>query len=106
MSTVQVEQTIYIITCLSFHAKQVKNHHPDHQFCNGTVIHMQKHARGGKESQPWRKWGVAYQEVHLSEEGLIDWDTLCAAVTPSKLPVWHILAQAQLLQAAARCRSS
>lgn len=47
-----------------------------------------------KQSQLWmhgslRKWGVTYQEVPFTEEGLIDWDALSPAVTPSKLPSWH-----------------
>ena len=44
-----------------------------------------------------KEWGVTYRELPLTEQGLIDWDALRTAVTPSKLPA-GICSLAELLQ--------
>lgn len=33
-----------------------------------------------------KEWRVTYRELPLTEQGLIDWDALRTAITPSKLP--------------------
>ena len=33
-----------------------------------------------------KEWGVTYQELSLTEQGLIDWDALRTAITPSEPP--------------------
>ena len=38
-----------------------------------------------------REWGVTYRELPLAEQGLIDWNALRTAITPSELPVLPIL---------------
>ena len=42
--------------------------------------------RGTSGHGSLKEWGVTYRELPLTEHGLIDWDALRTAVTPSKLP--------------------
>lgn len=48
-----------------------------------------------------REWGVTYRELPLTEQGLIDWDALRIAITPSKLPAGITGCQWLLIFAAA-----
>ena len=42
--------------------------------------------RGTSGHGSLREWGVTYRELPLTEQGLIDWDALRTAITPSKVP--------------------
>ena len=42
--------------------------------------------RGTPRHGSLTEWGVTYRELPLTEQGLIDWDALRTAITPSKLP--------------------
>lgn len=56
--------------------------------------------RGSPGHGSLREWGVTYREQPLTEQGLIDWDALRTAITPSKVPAGthgcHMLLNLQL----------